>query len=385
MSRMPRFREFDTLKTAAVGIVIVVALIFGAFTYPKLPFVAGHSYKADFTDAGGLAVSDDVWVAGTPVGQVTDMELIGNKVEVTFTAKGIRMARDSQAAIKTGTLLGKRYLGVTPGTGPEMDAGETIPETRTTTPYNVSRSIEDVAQQLHDFDKPKIEAALNTFSDAFQDTPANFKATFANVKALSDTISSRDAALRELLSHANGVSAVLSDRTEQFQKILTDGNSLLGELQDRQEMLHELFRNFNYVAEQARQFVHENNGQLGPVLDELNDFLDIIEKNNANLALAITRVSSFITGLGEGVAGGPSFSATAHLSTAGDIFNYTDILRQVQNPQAPRVPGQPGLPFGLGSVPNPLDAPPAGAGADRPEPVPAGSNSQPALPLMGGK
>src|SRR5207248_697201 len=128
-----------------------------------------------------------------------------------------------------------------------------IPISRTSTPYNVSRSLEDVGTQLRDFDKDKIELALNTFADTFQDTPANFKATFANVKALSQTISTRDKALRELLTHANAVAGVLSDRTEDFTKIVTDGNDLLAELQRRRYVISNFARDFDYAGEQARK------------------------------------------------------------------------------------------------------------------------------------
>jgi phospholipid/cholesterol/gamma-HCH transport system substrate-binding protein len=379
---MPRFREFDTLKTAAVGVAVTFVLLIGAFQFPKLPFVAGPSYKAEFADGGGMSVGDEVRVAGTIVGKVTDMELVGNKVEATFTANEVRLGNQTTAAIKTATLLGKRYLGITPGVGPEMQAGDTIPVSRTSAPYNISRSIEDVTQQVHDFDKPKLEAALNSFSDAFQNTPENFKSTFVNVKNLSRTINSRDAALRELLAHANGVTAVLNDRTVQFQSLLIDGNSLLSELHRRQAALNKMFDDFTYVAEQASEFVKENNGQLGPVLDSLNEMLEIIEKNNQNVTLTIQRVSNFIGGLGEGLAHGPRYSIELALASAGNIFNYTDLLRQVNNPQTPRIPAMPGLPGGVGTLPNPLEAPPSGAGANR-SPQPDNSATKPALPLTG--
>jgi phospholipid/cholesterol/gamma-HCH transport system substrate-binding protein len=365
---MPRFRELSTLKTAIVGVGLIVGALALAFYFPTLPFVQGHTYKAVFTDAGGLKPKDKVRVAGVDAGEVTDMELVGNTVEVTFTAKKIRMAENSTAAIKTGTLLGKRFLGITPGTGPEMK-DDLIPVSRTSTPYNVSRSLEDVGTQIQGFDKEKIEEALNSFSGAFNDTPANFRETFKNVKALSISLNSRDQALRELLAHANGVSGVLSDRTETFRRILLDGNTLLVQLERRQEVVNNLFKDFNYVAEQARQFVRENDEQLGPVLDDLNDVMHILEHNNANLALSINRIGGFITGLSEGVANGPGFMANVPLGVSGTLFNYTDILRQANHPQTPRIPALPGgvpcPPPGL--VPG-LGDPPSGTGSKRPLP-----------------
>lgn len=366
MARMPRFREYSPLSTAIVGVAVVSAMLVLAFSIPTL--TRGTTYTAVFSEAGGLNPQDFVRVAGTKVGEVVDMKLVGNTVEVTFTADGIRLGQDARASINTQTLLGKRFLGLEPGTGPEL-AERRIPLGQTSAPYNVSATLQKAGRQLQGFDDAQIEQALNTFADAFQDTPANFRATFQNVKDLSLSISSRDAALRELLAHANEVSKVLADRTESFEQILIDGSTLLAELQRRQEVVDKFFRDFTYVAEQARQFVKENNANLGPVLDELNEFLEILEQNNANLRLSIQRVGAFITGLGEGVANGPGFMAEAGLHTFGDIFNYTDVLRQLQNPQAPRVPATPCLPGG-GDTPNPLYAPPSGSGADEPLPPP---------------
>jgi phospholipid/cholesterol/gamma-HCH transport system substrate-binding protein len=382
---MPRFREFNVLTTALVGIGIVSAALIFAFLYPQMPWVAGHHYKAEFSDGGGLKTGDYVEVAGTDVGKVTDMELDNNKVVVSFTVKDVRMGDQTTAAIKTGTLLGKRFLGVTPGGGPEMKAGDTIPLARTTSPYNISQSIENVTQQIHDFDKPKLEAALNAFSGAFKDTPANFKSTFANVKALSNTISSRDAALRELLAHANNVSGVLNDRTEQFQRILIDGNLLLTQLRERHELFVEAFHQFNYLTYEVPKLIWENDKDLYPVLDHLNHMLDVIRHNDQNLTVAIQRVSGFVGGLGEGLANGPAFSAQVQTDIPGNIFNYTDLLRQVNNPQKPRLPSTPGLPGGLGQVPNPLSGPASGAGATGPVHPPHGIGANgPSMPLLGG-
>ena len=386
-----RFRDFSPVKTAAIGILTIVGLLVLTYLLPRMPFVRGTTYTAEFADGGQMKVTDYVRVAGTEVGEVTDMELAGDKVLVTFTAKGVRVTKDTQVAIKSATLLGARYLSVIPGNGEEIGSGDVIPLAQTIAPYNVSRSVEDVTAQIRDFDKPKLEAALNTFADALQDTPANLKATMVNVKALSRTIDTRDQALRELLQHANGVSKVLSDRTDHLRAILLDGNNLLAELQSRRELFGQLFRDLNYVTDQARKFVQENNEQLKPTLDELNEVLDIVERDKANLSLGVQRLSGTIGNLGEVISSGPAFSASLGLHEPGTIFNYTDALRAAQNPQAPRVPGNPGLPGGLGSVPNPLNSPPSGAGAERPNPVnPTHSGEQRSnvggsgMPLLGG-
>jgi hypothetical protein len=48
------------------------------------------------------------------------------------------------------------------------------------------------------------------------------------------------------------------------------------------------------------------------------------------------------------------------------------------------LPSTPGVPGGLGTLPNPLSAPPSGAGANRPNPQPTDPANKPLVPPMGG-
>ena len=76
-------------------------------------------------------------VSGFKVGQVTDVELDGNRVFVTFSVeKNMPLGDRTEAAIKTRTLLGSKVLEVSPrGTGQLSDP---IPLDRTTPPYQLA-------------------------------------------------------------------------------------------------------------------------------------------------------------------------------------------------------------------------------------------------------
>jgi phospholipid/cholesterol/gamma-HCH transport system substrate-binding protein len=371
---LPRFREVNSLTMAISGLAAAVLAVLGAFQVPKLPFIAGHTYHAEFADAAGMEVGDFVEVAGVHVGKVTDLEIQGNRILATFTVKNVRLGDQTRAAIKTGTLLGTRFLGLDPHGRVEMRGGDTIPASRTETPYNIDQTLEQLTSQVHDFDKPQMQAALNTFADAFAHTPGDFRATLTNVKSLSDTISSRNDSLHDLLAHANGFTQVLNDRTAQFQQLFRDGNALLDELNRRKQVLDQMLDSFTYVTGEANRFVHENNKDLGPELDHLNTTMDTIRRNDLAIQKSVETVSSFLSGLGEGVASGPRFTADLH--DIPGVFNYTDVLRVMESPQIPVLPAAPGLP-GLGRLPNPLPD-------DRAVPPPTGGAAAPNLPAIPG-
>jgi phospholipid/cholesterol/gamma-HCH transport system substrate-binding protein len=330
---MPRFREKSTLAVAVVGVVATVGAVAGSFALADLPLIAGTTYRAEFSEGGGMQPGSEVWVAGTAVGTVSDMELAGDKVLVTFTAKDVELGDRTSAAIRTGSLLGKRYLGLEPRGDEPMGSGDTIPLARTSAPYNLSETLENVTRQVGEIDQLQLQEALNTFSDAFADTPPTVQATLQNVKRLSDTIASRDAALRELLQHANSVSGTLNDRVGQIRQLVQDSNLLLAELQSRREVIDRTIDTLNGLAADISALVDENYDELLPELDAVNGLLEVLKKHNADLTLSFDRVASFIGGLGEGIAGSPAFSAMLQLGTG--LVSANDYLPQLAGAPGP--------------------------------------------------
>ena len=73
-------------------------------------------YQALFSEAGGLAVGNDVTVSGIKVGSVSSIELDNGDALVGFTIDGkYALGSDTTAHIRTGTLLGERVLALESG------------------------------------------------------------------------------------------------------------------------------------------------------------------------------------------------------------------------------------------------------------------------------
>src|SRR5277367_5912280 len=107
------------------AIVLVVALGFLAFAIAHSGRVAGSGYmlQATFDHIDGLAVGGDVRIAGVKVGTVTS-ERIDPKsftAVVSLTVQDdINLPKDSAASIVSESLLGGKYISLSPG-GDETD------------------------------------------------------------------------------------------------------------------------------------------------------------------------------------------------------------------------------------------------------------------------
>ena len=72
-----------------IGIVTILALTLLSANFSSLPYVgAGPKYHAYFSEAAGMQSGDEVRIAGVKVGQVTDVDLEGDKVKIDFRSKG---------------------------------------------------------------------------------------------------------------------------------------------------------------------------------------------------------------------------------------------------------------------------------------------------------
>ncbi|WP_327148613.1 MCE family protein [Nocardia sp. NBC_01329] len=311
-----------------VGLVLAVAVALSALQFERLPFIrSGATYTAYFADAGGLVTGDDVEVAGVRSGKVEDVELDGAQVLVRFSLdESIVLGDKTSAAIKTNTVLGRKSLSVAPDGDGALKVADTIPLTRTTSPYSLNEALGDLAGTVGGLDLQKVDQTLDALSSAFADTPAPLRSALDGVTALSRTINARDQALSDLLRRAQDVTKILADRADSINALLVDGNQLLGELDRRRTAISQMIVYVNALAQQLSGLVHDNEAQLKPALDKLNSVLDLLQRNRDNINGALDGLGPFAAALGEQVGSGPYFNAYVVNASSETLHPLVDAL-----------------------------------------------------------
>jgi phospholipid/cholesterol/gamma-HCH transport system substrate-binding protein len=306
---MKSFSERSHVKLAVVGVAIITAIVIGSLQYKHLPFIhADRKYSAYFTEAGGLKTGSAVQVSGFRVGDVTGVELDGDKVVVTFTVrKDVRLGDRTEAAVKTKSLLGAKILEVTPRGDETLDGP--IPADRTTPAYQLPDALGDLATTVSGLDTGELNASLATLADTFKDTSPGLKAALDGAGRFSQVLNERDAELRGLLKNANKVTTVLAERSSQVVSLIANSNALLDALLKQSAALDEIAGNISALSQQVSGFIDENNKTLKPALEKLNGVLTIIDNRKEQIQKAIKLFHSVAMSLGESVASGPYFKA----------------------------------------------------------------------------
>lgn len=305
---MRSFRSRNPIPIGIAGIVVIALGLTVAMFSDDLPIIGGGtSYSAEFSEAAGLSPDDEVRIAGVKVGKVSDVELSGSNVLVTFKVKDAWVGDQSLAAIKIKNVLGQKYLALEPDGREVLDPGTPIPRDRTMAPYDVLEAFRGLADTTNAIDTTQLAESFEVIAETFSDTPDDVKGALTGLQQLSTTISSRDQQLAVLLSNTRKISDTLAERDAEVVKLLADGNLLLEEIGRRRDAITTLLEGTQALSKELKGLVDDNNKQLGPVLESLDQLTDMLARNQDALGKGIKNMAPFVRLFNNAVGNGRWF------------------------------------------------------------------------------
>jgi phospholipid/cholesterol/gamma-HCH transport system substrate-binding protein len=306
---MTPFRERNPVIIGAVSLAVLLALLAAAFNAQNLPLIGGgDTYKASFSEAGGLKPNDEVRIAGVRVGKVTEVELAGNKVDVSFKVDSpSKFGTDTGAQIKVKTLLGDMFLALTPDGPGQLEEGSTIPVSRTTSPYDVVDAFEGLADRAARIDTDQLGDSLDTLADLTKDTPAAFQGTLRGLSRLSETVASRNDQINDLLKNLDSVSGVLAQRDQDIVALMRDSDTLMRALVARRQAVHQLLVSTSRLSSELTLLVKQSRADLKPALQNLQGVVNLLLKNQANLDESLRLMAPFYRVFANTLGTGPWF------------------------------------------------------------------------------
>ncbi|AIG80356.1 Conserved putative secreted protein [Amycolatopsis japonica] len=307
---MRSFGAVDPVKVALAGLTTMALGMAAALNADALPVIGGGTtYSAEFSDAGGLRADNDVRIAGVKVGKVSEIDLEGDRVLVSFQVKDAWVGDATSASIQIKNVLGQKYLALDPRGEAILDPGDPIPLRRTTAPYDVLEAFRDLSKTVDAIDVGQLARSFDTISATFADTPADVRSALDGITKLSGTIASRDRQLRTLVANTRQVSQTLVDRDTEAQRLIQDGNALLRAISTRQQAIKDLLDGSKRLATALDGIIADNDGQLGPVLEQLDRLTSMLQRNQDSLAKGIAafapaiRVLTNVAGNGRWIDG----------------------------------------------------------------------------------
>lgn len=305
---MKSITERNPIAVGLIGLVVLAVIGLLAFNANNLPVIGGGtSYTAYFTDDSGLTPGNEVRVAGVTVGSVTGTSLDGNRVLVTFRVKGTWVGNQSTVGIDIKSLLGDKYLALDPLGTAAQNPGQTIPESRTSSPLDVTQAFQQLGSTVGKLNTNELAQSLEAISAAFKNTSPYVRSALSGLASVSQTIASQDTQLAQLLNGTREITTSLSEEDSNFTRLLGDGNLLLNELEQRQQAIGSLLTGTEALATQISTLVNDDDAQLGPALSSLNQVTSVLEANQQNLTKALALVGPYYSLLNNALGNGRWF------------------------------------------------------------------------------
>ncbi|ORW85546.1 mammalian cell entry protein [Mycobacterium sp. IEC1808] len=306
---MRTLTEFNRTRVGLMGALVTLLAVGVGQSFTSVPMLfATPTYYAQFADTGGISAGDKVEIAGVNVGLVRSLAIHGDRVLIGFSMPGRTIGKQSRAAIRTDTLLGRKNMAIENRGADALRPNDVIPSGQTTTPYQIYDAFVDVTKAATDWDIDAVKRSLNVLSETFDQTAPHLSAALDSVAKFSDTVGGRDEQIKQLLANADKLTRVLGDRSQQVDGLLVNAKTLLGAFRQRSQALSILLSNVSAVSTQVSALINEN-PNAHRVLEQLGTVSDELVKRKTELADVLVLLSRYTASLTEAVASGPYFKA----------------------------------------------------------------------------
>ncbi len=357
---MLKYRGTGLIRAGFIGVVLIVMVILVGLSPDRLAtWATAVRYQALFSDAGGLAVGNDVTVSGIKVGTVSNISLQDGDARVTFSLAGkVPLGSETTAQVRTGTLLGERALTLESAGSGTMHPNDVIPISRTSSPYTLTDAVSEFTGNTAGTNTQSLNQSLNTLSATLDQIAPQLGPTFDGLTRLSRTLNGRNQTLGDLLKSAGDVTGILSQRSQQINTLILNANDLLEVLTARRQEIVDLLANTSAVAKQLSGLVHDNEQELAPTLERLNSVTAMLQKNRDNIGKALPGLAKYAMTTGEAVSSGFNYNANeANLVPLQLLEPFLDYLWGFRTFDTSRGPGFPSsvprslVPFPYNGIP----------------------------------
>jgi virulence factor Mce-like protein len=256
--------------------IAVIAVLIGAMLLVKTAGVGYRNYTAQFLQAAALQPGNPIMIAGIQVGEVTSMELAGDRVEAGLRIRDdVALGEDSKAVIKVATILGSRYLALEPA-GSESLPDNTFDLSHTEVPYDLQEALADVTTTYEQVDSDQFAQSLAVLGAQMHTLPPIVPQAVRNVHTLSSIIAQRRDQLGSLLKTTEVVSNTLERQHTNIANMVRQGQSLVGEFVLRRASFHAMMQALTNLVQTLSGIVIDDRPELENLLRNLRQLSDML-------------------------------------------------------------------------------------------------------------
>lgn len=274
--RMKRRLLINLIAVLMLGILsvgwVVTQILGGGFG--KAPFIV----TADFESSGGVFTHQEVTYRGVLIGQVGDMRLNADGVDIELWIEPeweARIPADVIATVQSKSAVGEQFVNLTPtGTTTEMlSEGDVIEREQTSLPVEFQALLRSLDKVVGEISPENTASLVRTLSGGISGRQREIASILASLGTLSESFASVAEQQKSLLDNAPKASREFLRTKDDFAAAIASADEVLTAVDDEAQ-LKALFSANDRFARDAIDLLARHGDNLAGGIRALADFVD---------------------------------------------------------------------------------------------------------------
>ncbi|MCZ4499492.1 MAG: virulence factor Mce family protein [Marmoricola sp.] len=305
----------------------------------RLVYDSAYKVNAHFSQSGGIFTGAEVTYRGVGVGQVSDMKLTEDGVNVVLRIdKGYdKIPADTLALVGNKSAVGEQYVELDPRSdaGPYLKNNSVIAPADTAVPVSTTEILTNLDQFVTSVPQDKLRTVVSELGSAFKGTGDDIGQIIDTSNAFIKTANDNFDVTKALIEDSNTVLRTQADKGSAIRNFARDLSLFSGTLADNDASLRLLIDNGSATATELQTFLAENQVDLGSLINNLVTTGNIIVKHLPGIRQILVLYPYMVAG-GYTVA---AKSPTGYNARFGFILTQTPaVCKQGYDPKERRSP-----------------------------------------------
>lgn len=286
------------IKLIAFLIVTSMATYILASTISNTSFGSTQSYKADFTDAQGLNVGDDVRVAGVRVGTVSGIQIVNhNTAEISFSVeKAHPLPSSAQIKLRYRNLVGQRYLDITQGAGSTtmQDPDKPIPTSRTTPAVDLTLLFAGFKPLFEGLAADQINKLSAAIIATLQGEGGALQTLFTTLGDLTNSLADRDRLIGQVVDNLSTVLDTIGQRDTELSNLIVQLQGFITGLANDRKTIGNALDGINKLTTNTAGLLTQVRAPLARDIKDITGLVGVLNRNSGTLQFVINELPATI-------------------------------------------------------------------------------------------
>lgn len=240
---------------------------------------------AEFERAVGLYEQSRVFADGVEIGEVTDIDVLPDRVRVELTVHDAAVRADTEAILRLRSLIGERYVELTKlwtGEGEQLRSGDVIPLERTVVPAEITEVLDEAARVSEDLDGETLNRVIGELAAMVDDDGAAVEALLDELADAGDVVAAEADDLDQLIASLDTAVATLAEKDQTVVSVLRNGTTVSQALLAQQGALDAAVDSIDRIVGDLATFTGEQRQGLTDLAADLSTVGQLLAEHRAD-------------------------------------------------------------------------------------------------------